>query len=710
MRVLGLVLAATMLAGTTPALTQSTAKKPITHETLWMMKRLGTPQVSPDGKWVVFSVTEPNYDPDKSINDLWIVAADGTGPARRLTTAKGGENDVVWAPDSRSLAFSAKREGDENAQIYVMPIDGGEARRVTASSVGAVNPQFRPDGQAILFESQVYPGATDDAANRKAMEARKARKYNMRAYQTFPVRYWDSWLDDRRQTIWVQPLTPGTPARDILSASKLAKQRGFGGAGEGEASYSLSPVWSPDGREVLFVATVERWQAAYANVGYDIYRVAADGGEPVKVTRTSANYGGLTFTPDGKQLLFRRAVQDSNVYNLPRLTRLAWPGSGDGQTVTTDFDREPARFQPTADSRTVYMSVPEAAKQAIYRVPVSGGRPERVIDPPSGGYVTLSVATRSARPVIVSSWGSAVSPNEIVRIDPERRAHVPLTAINTEVAKGIDWSPVESFWFKSDGGRDIHNLIVRPPNFDPKRKYPLLVMIHGGPASSNPDQIGLRWNYHLLAAAGYVVLMTDYKGSTGYGEAFAQAIKGDPLKGPGEEIEQAVEVAAKRYPFIDAKNACATGASYGGHLTNWLQATSTRYKCLISHAGEVNLVTQWGTSDFAWGRETMSGESPPWDPNNPIWRAQSPITYAARWKTPMLVTIGERDYRVPLPNSLENWAILQRQKIPSRLLVFPEENHWVLRPENSRQFYKEVHAWLAHYLKDGPALPDGPVD
>jgi dipeptidyl aminopeptidase/acylaminoacyl peptidase len=251
-------------------------------------------------------------------------------------------------------------------------------------------------------------------------------------------------------------------------------------------------------------------------------------------------------------------------------------------------------------------------------------------------------------------------------------------------------------------------MVVTPPNFDPAKKYPMLVLIHGGPASTNPDQIGLRWNYHLLAQPGYVILMTDYTGSTGFGEKFAQAIKLDPLKTEGDEIEQAVDEAIKRYAFIDSNRMCAGGASYGGHLTYWLEATTTRYKCMVSHAGEVDLVTQWGTSDFNYGREVTNG-GPPWDASNKIWRDQSPITYGAQWQTPILLSVGERDFRVPIGNTLEAWSVLQRQKVPSRLLVWPDAWHWILKPEDSRQFYKEVQGWLAHYLNGAPATTGSPV-
>jgi len=302
--------------------------------------------------------------------------------------------------------------------------------------------------------------------------------------------------------------------------------------------------------------------------------------------------------------------------------------------------------------------------------------------------------------VLIATYGSSVSPQEVVRIDPSARKHANLTHFDTAMAASIDWSPPEHFYFTSAKGRNIHNMIVLPPGFDPSRKYPLLVFIHGGAASFNPDQIGLRWNYHLLGAPGYVLLMTDYTGSTSFGEKFAQAIKLDPLRTPGDEINQAVDEALKKYPFIDGSRMCAAGASYGGHLANWIEATTTRYKCIVSHAGEVDLATQWGESDAIYEREVTNG-GPPWA-GSPIWRDQSPITYAANWKTPMLLSIGEKDFRVPIGNTLENWATLQRMHVPSRLLVWPDAWHWILKAEDSRHFYDEVHDWLAKYLKDQP--------
>ncbi len=422
------------------------------------------------------------------------------------------------------------------------------------------------------------------------------------------------------------------------------------------------------GARCVFTATTERWHAAFAHVGYHLYRMPADGGEPRIVSPATGEYGDARFSANGKALYFEYELQDSEVYHLPRLYRVAWPAGGEASLVARDFDRDASRYALTPDSKIIYLLVPEAGKENLYRVAADGGKPTLVIEPATGGYTSLEIPQKAAKPILIAAYGSSVSPAEIVRIDPARRTHANLTQVNTAAAAAIDWQPPQHFYFTSAKGRNIHNMIVLPPAFDAAKKYPMLVLIHGGAASNNPDQIGLRWNYHLLAAPGYVILMTDYTGSTSFGEKFAQAIKLDPLRTPGDEINQAVDEAIKRYAFVDGSRLCAAGASYGGHLANWIEATTTRYKCIVSHAGEVDLTSQWGTSDGIYGREVTNG-GPPWE-GNPVWRDQSPLSYAANWKTPMLLSIGERDFRVPINNTLENWSALQRMHVakpPARL-------------------------------------------
>jgi dipeptidyl aminopeptidase/acylaminoacyl peptidase len=314
-----------------------------------------------------------------------------------------------------------------------------------------------------------------------------------------------------------------------------------------------------------------------------------------------------------------------------------------------------------------------------------------------GVYGPPAIPAKAASSVLFATWETAIRPAEVFRLEPGGGAPVALTDLNAEKAAQIDWAPLRHFWFQSRGGKRIHNMVALPPGFDESKKYPLLVLMHGGPASMWRDSITLRWNYHLLAAPGYVVLMTDYTGSTGYGEAFAQAIERDPLAGPAREINEAADEAIKRFPFIDATRQAAAGASYGGHLANWMQATTTRYRCLIGHAGLINAESQWGTSDTIYHREIMNG-GPVWEQGK-VWREQNPARYAKSFKTPILLSIGENDFRVPLNQTLENWSYLKRLRVPSRLLVWPDENHWILKPENSRVFYREVAEWLGKYMK-----------
>lgn len=695
--------AAIIAALVSPALSEAAAaqRSPITHETLWMMKRVGAPIVSPDGRTVAFSVVSPSYDPEKQSSDIWIVPADGSAPPRQITFSRAAETGLSWSPDSRRLAFSTKREGDETEQIYVIDLaGGGDAQRITSLSTPAVAPKWRPDGKAILFETSVYPGAFDDDANRKIAAERKALKSNVRIYDHAPIRFWNRWLDDRRPTLLVQSLEPGAKATDILSRTDFARSSGFAGD-VNEAGETLSPIWSPDGQDVIFIATLEKTNAAHGHVNFQIYRLPARGGvEPRQISTSSGAFEDLQFSPDGSGLFVRLAIQDSQVYHLAKLKRYDWINGGELANVLPGFDREVSGYDFSSDGRTLFFRSPAAGNEGLYSVLATGGTPTPIAQPRVGGYTALTVAKAAPTTRLIAAYGSSVNPTEIVSVDPKSGVFKPLTRFNTESAASIDWSPPEHFTFVSSKGRTIHNMIVRPPNFEPQHHYPLLVFIHGGAASNNPDQIGLRWNYHLLAAAGYVILMTDYTGSTGFGEAFAQAIKLDPLKTPGEEIDQAVDAALKRYAFIDGSRMCAAGASYGGHLVNWIEATSTRYKCLISHAGEVDLLTQWGESDGNYGRELTNG-GPPWEGGS-VWRSQSPISYGAQWKTPMLLSVGEKDFRVPIGNALENWATLQHQNVPSRLLVWPDAGHWITKAEDSRKFYDEVQAWLKTYLSTTP--------
>ncbi|HJW93335.1 MAG TPA: S9 family peptidase [Thermoanaerobaculia bacterium] len=675
------------------ATTTLAAKQAPTHEALFLMKRVGAPAVSPDGKWVVTSVTDPAYDEKEQTSDLWLVPADGSAKPRKITFTKAGESDVTWSPDSHRIAFSTKREGDDAAQIYILDVaNGGEAQRVTNAATGARNPQFRPDGNALLFVTGVWPGAADDEANRKLAKERKDRKYNVRVYTTFPIRHWDRWLDEQQTHLEIQPLDGAAKSSDLLAGTKLVSEAGFGGRGGEGSREEIDAAWSPDGQSVVFAVTTRRNTAAYAEVPIDLYRVAASGGEPELIAHADGAYARPRFSPDGKTLYAQFEASNGKVYNLTRLVAFDWPAMANRRVLTANSDRSVDSYAITPDSKTIYFTAEDAGLIKIYSVAATGGEVKLPVEPERGVYSDLVIPEKS--PVMIARWGSSIDPAEVVRIDKSSRKN--LTDFTTDAAAAIDWQAPRHFYFTSAKGRKIHNMLVVPAGFDEGKKYPLLVLIHGGAANMWRDQISLRWNYHLLAKPGYIVLLTNYTGSTGFGEQFAQNIQGDPLKTPGEEINQAADEAIKRFAFIDGTRQAAAGASYGGHLANWLEASTTRYKCLIAHAGLSNLESQWGTSDTIYSRELMN-LGPPWEQGE-VWRTQNPIRYAAQFKTPIMLSVGEHDYRVPMNETLEMWAALQRMRVPSRLLVWPDENHWILNGENSRYFYKEVADWLAKWL------------
>ena len=690
-----------LLAGlAAPGRAQEAGRRAITHEDVWLMKRVGPPVVSPDGRWVVFSLVEPAYEESQQSSDLWLVPADGATPPRRLTSTRGAESGAVWSPDSRRLAFAARREGDEAAQLYVLEVlAGGEAQRVTSLSSGARSPQWRPDGQALLFQSSVYPGARNDEEQRRLAAERKARRYRARVYDSFPIRNWDRWIEETQTHLFVQPIGEGATAKDLLAGTSLVASPGYAGATTAGGD-DLQPVWTPDGTGIVFVASTDRNKGAYAETSTHLYLVPAGGGEPKRLTRPGSSYSRPLFSRDGKGLYTLVSPESEKVYHQDRLSRIDWTKEEkEPVLVTKGFDRSPTSVAISPDSRVVYLLAEEAGHENLFEVPALGGEVRRVLELKGGVLTSLAIGGGGSAPVLVANWESAVSPAEVVRLDLGREGgqYRPLTRFNAERVAKIDWQPLRHFWFTSQRGKRIHSMIALPPGFDERKRYPLFVLIHGGPHTMWRDQFFTRWNYHLLAQPGYVVLLSNYTGSTGFGEAFAQAIQLDPLRGPGEELNEAADAALAQFPFLDRARQAAGGASYGGHLANWLQATTTRYRCLISHAGLVNLESQWGTSDVIYSRERSNG-GPVWE-QGPVWREQNPIRYAAKFATPMLLTVGENDFRVPLNNTLENWSVHQRRQIPSRLIVFPEENHWILRGENSRFFYQEVHAWLKRWLE-----------
>jgi dipeptidyl aminopeptidase/acylaminoacyl peptidase len=660
-------------------------KRPITHEDIWLMKRTGEPVVSPDGRSIVFALTEPDYDAAKQSVDLWVTPADGSAPPRRLTFTKAPETGPVWSPDGTRLAFVTRREGDDAPQVYVMPMNGGEAQRITNVPGGAANPQWRPDGKAILFESNYDPIAAE----------RKQRKSNARIYDAMPIRFWNAWLDERKPHIFTQDLQEGAQPVDLLKGSKLAESAGFGGVFNPMGGQTLQPAWAPDGKSIVFVAYVNRNEMMSAELYSALFAVPASGGEPRRLTENGQKFTKPKFSPQGDALYAlqeRRATPGGRLYSLTRLARFSWPSVGKPAVISEPWDRSVSGFSIAADGRTVYLDAEDDGFDQLFQIPAQGGTVQRLFKVERGGYT-------AAHPVangLVALYQTSIQPPEIVRLNVAAGSHSMLTNFNEEKIAQIDAPAPIHFWFTAKNGKRLHSIMFLPPRFDQNKRYPLVIFPHGGPNAMSKDAFSTRWNNYLLTSPGYVLLETNYTGSTGFGEKFTDDIEKDVLRGPAQEILEAIVEAAHRYRFIDEHRQAAAGASYGGYLMNWFNGHTDQFKCIVDHAGAINNESQYGVNDGGLDRELRMG-GPIWEKGGQ-WNDQSPLRYSGSFHTPTLLTQGEIDFRVPLNESMTTFKILQRRKVPSRLVIFPDEGHWIQKGENNRLHMQEVLAWLQHYL------------
>ena len=608
---------------------------------------------------------------------------------------------MAWSPDGTRIAFSAKRGDAEVSQIYVLDMTApGEAVQITSLPSGAANPKWSPQGDRLAFEGRVYPKNSGDEQHAAEKKRRDELGYNVSSYDDFPIRQWDRWLDDMQTHLFVQDARAGARAIDLLAASALVSGPGFSGVPSMSAD-SLLAEWTPDGAAVVISATENRHEAAFRNTFYHLYRVPVTGGEAEQLTRSDAwSCHTARFNPDGKSLYCLVTPVSEFAYNLTEIVRFDWPASGavadfssHPDVVTNNFDRSVDDMTISSDGRNIYLSAQDHGRVRLYSVKSRGGDNVQALNGESAGAYAGPVAAGRS---VVARWEDSTHPAEIVVVNARSGEHTALTSFNAGRAAELDRPAFLEFWFESSRGRQIHSFVTLPPDFDETSKYPVVTLVHGGPHSSSLEKDHVRWSPHLLAAAGYVVISTDYTGSVGYGIEFAQAIQGDPLRTPSEEIIEAIDEAIRLYPFIDADRQAAAGASYGGHLVNWLQGSTTRFKALVGHAGLASLEGQWSTSDAIYHREINNG-GPPWGSSR-VWEDQSPTTYAENFSTPMMLTIGEKDYRVPINQTIAMWSYLKRKDVPGRLLVFHDANHWIMKGVEARHYWSEVHRWLAGYL------------
>ncbi|MEY2792958.1 MAG: Acylaminoacyl-peptidase [Bacteroidota bacterium] len=660
---------------------QNHSLKMISHEDMINFWRVGAPKISPDGQWVIFSQGKTTYNSDDNTSDLYLAKTDGTEKPRKITNSKTTESDYFWHPNGKKIFFVAKREGDEAAQLYSLSFEmGGEAERLTNISTGVMGPKINTKGDMVLFQSKVYPKAFSDSISKKLVEEKKKIKYKARVFTTFPVRYFDQWLDEKQAHLFTLDLST-QKIQNLFENCDLVNSIGYG-LGSFE--------FSPNQNEVVFTASTDLTTAAYQNPSYKIYQISLRGkGKEKQIISDDLDYNTVRFSNDGKYLLATGNAQSNKLYYTNRLYRFDYPACSNRTELVAQLDR-PINALEIIDEG-ILASVEDQGYDKIIKIKWDNSGFSIVKGGNYGAFASLS-AEKSGK-IITYQQEAVNAPLEVYTQISGKE--ISISKANEEMLAKLDLVRPIEFWTNTRG-KKVRSVLVKPAHFDPSKKYPLFVLMHGGPASSFKDSFGYRWNPYVLASDKMVIVMTDYTGSVGYGEKFAQDIQFDPFKGPGQEILDAAKDAIKRFDFIDESRQAAGGASYGGHLANWMQATTTHFKCLVSHAGLMNSEEQWGTSDVIWGRELMNGGAP-WVPTK-TWKEQNPMRFAANFKTPILYTVGENDFRVPINNTLTSWSITQRLKIPAKLIVFPEENHWILKPENSRFHYKEIMDWIGKYL------------
>jgi dipeptidyl aminopeptidase/acylaminoacyl peptidase len=664
------------------AAAQSAAKHAITFDDMIHMHRVGGAVISPDGAWVAYAVSTPDMDANRNASNIWAVRTSG-GDAVQLTSS-GHDSSPVWSPDGKTLAFLSSRDG--NSQVYFLPMDGGEAREVTHLSTGADIVKYSPDGKTIAFTSSVYPDCKDDACNSARDAEKEKSKVKAHVYEQLLYRHWTHWFDGKRAHLFAMPADGSSAPRDLTPGANYDVP-------PDERSGPEDINFSPDGKEICFTAVTDKVEALSTNG--DLFLVPVAGGEAKRITTNPGFDGNPVYSPDGRYIAYRAQLTvgaESDRWRIMLYERQ----SGKIQSLTDSFDRSAAELTWSADSKTIFFTAENETLNPIYSLAAEGGaEPKKLI----GDSFNMGISLSADGKTLAFERTSLTMPAEVFAANSDGTNVRQLSHANDAALAKLEMNAPETFWFTGADGVKVQAMLLRPPGFDAAKKYPLLVILHGGPETMFSNAWGYRWNPEVFSAAGYVSLMINRRGSTGYGQKFTDEIAGDWGGKAYTDVMTGVDFTLKKYPFVDGGRMAAVGGSYGGYMADWIDTHTGRFKAIISHAGVYDLTSAYATEELWFNEHDMPGT--PW--GNPEghkkWSASTYAGELAKYKTPTLVIAGELDYRVPYTQSLEFFNTLQREGVPAKLVVFPDEGHWVLKPQNAQFWYKTFQDWLAMYLK-----------